>query len=185
MSKIKLTKKWEVLLIHHTHTDIGYTQSQEVIEFYHVNFIKQVIEILEGLRVQGKEKDFKWVCEAFWGVETFLRRVDESWRKRFETCVKNGGIELTGSYLNMTELIDDQVLKNQIKKSVDYGKSIEKEVRCAMTADINGYSWGFVDALAENGIENLLSCVHTHHGMYPLFRKLMPFYWESEKGIKC
>lgn len=184
MSKIKLTKKWEVLLIHHTHTDIGYTQSQEVIEFYHVNFIKQVIEILEGLRVQGKEKDFKWVCEAFWGVETFLRRVDESWRKRFETCVKNGGIELTGSYLNMTELIDDQVLKNQIKKSVDYGKSIEKEVRCAMTADINGYSWGFVDALAENGIENLLSCVHTHHGMYPLFRKLMPFYWESEKGNK-
>lgn len=182
MSNIKLMKKWEVLLIHHTHTDIGYTQSQEVIEFYHVNFIKQVIEILEDLRVEGKEKEFKWVCETFWGVEIFLRSVDESWKQRFEMCVKNGGIELTGSYLNMTELIDDNVLKNQIKKSVDYGKRVNKEIKCAMTADINGYSWGFIDALAENGIENLLSCVHTHHGMYPLFRKITPFYWESETG---
>ncbi|MGL4374784.1 MAG: glycosyl hydrolase family 38, partial [Turicibacter sp.] len=184
MSEIKLNKKWEVLLLHHTHTDIGYTQSQETIEFYHVNFIKQAIEIAEGLRAQGKEHEFTWVCEAFWGIENFLKSVDNSWKNRFETCVKNGSIEVTGSYLNMTELIDDDVLRNQLKKSVDYGKSIGLDVKCAMTADINGYSWGLVDALYENGIENLLSCVHSHHGMYPLFKKQTPFYWESEKGNK-
>lgn len=179
-----LNKKWEVLLIHHTHTDIGYTQSQEVIEHYHVHFIKQAIEMLENLRSEGKEHEFTWVCEAFWGVECFLKEVDESWKKRFDRCVQNGSIEITGSYLNMTELIEDEVLRNQIKKAKDYGQTLNKEVKCAMTADINGYAWGFVDALAAHGIENLLSCVHSHHGMYPLFKKQTPFYWESETGRK-
>ncbi|WP_297713901.1 hypothetical protein [Clostridium sp.] len=184
MSKNKLNRKWEVLLVHHSHTDIGYTHSQEIIEFYHVNFIKQAIEIAESLRADNRENEFVWVCEAFWAVEQFLKEVDDEWKKRFEVCVKNGSIEVTGNYLNMTELVDEKILKNQIKKSVDYGKSINKEIKSAMTADINGYSYGYIDALKENGIENLLSCVHTHHGMYPLFRKHGPFYWESEKGNK-
>ena len=184
MSKNKLKRKWEVLLVHHSHTDIGYTHSQETIEFYHVNFIKQAIEIAESLRVDNRENEFVWVCETFWVVEQFLKEVDDEWKRRFEVCIKNGSIEITGNYLNMTELVDEQVLKNQIKKSVDYGKSINKNIRSAMTADINGYSCGYIDALNENGIKNLLSCVHTHHGMYPLFRKHGPFYWKSEKGNK-
>ena len=72
MSKNKLNRKWEVLLVHHSHTDIGYTHSQEIIEFYHVNFIKQAIEIAESLRADNRENEFVWVCEAFWAVEQFL-----------------------------------------------------------------------------------------------------------------
>ena len=128
MSKNKLNRKWEVLLVHHSHTDIGYTHSQEIIEFYHVNFIKQAIEIAESLRADNRENEFVWVCEAFWAVEQFLKEVDDEWKKRFEVCVKNGSIEVTGNYLNMTELVDEKILKNQIKKSVDYGKSINKEI---------------------------------------------------------
>ena len=53
-----------------------------------------------------------------------------------------------------------------------------------MTADINGYAWGYADALYENGIRHLFSCVHTHHGMFPLNQKQTPFYWQSPKGNK-
>lgn len=51
-----------------------------------------------------------------------------------------------------------------------------------MTADVNGYSWGFADILAQQGVTRLMSSIHTHHGYHPLFRKQTPFYWESPKG---
>ncbi|MGL5348146.1 MAG: hypothetical protein ACRDA3_12410 [Peptostreptococcaceae bacterium] len=184
MLKQDLKKKWEVLLIHHTHTDIGYTQTQENIEYYHVNFIKQAIEIAEGLRKENRENEFVWVCECFWNIEVFLNAVDNSWEERLNTCIKNGSIEVSGNYLNLNELIDYDVLKNHTKKAVDYAKNLGININSAMTADINGYAWGYADALYENGITNLLSCVHTHHGMYPLFKKQTPFYWQTPKGEK-
>lgn len=184
MEQIRLDKKWEVLLIHHSHTDIGYTQSQETIELYHVNFIKQAIEICELLRENGKEGEFIWTCESFWGVECFLKDTDDSWKTRFEQCIKNGGIEITANYLNFNELIDYDVLKNQTMKAIEYCNNIGINVKSAMTADINGYGEGYADALYDCGVRNLLSCVHTHHGMYPLFKKQTPFYWETKKGNK-
>lgn len=184
MEKCKLNKKWEILLIHHTHTDIGYTQTQEQIELYHVNFIKQAIEIAESLRMENREDEFKWVCESFWNIEVFLKEVDDSWKNRLNQCILNNSIEITGNYLNLNELVDYHVLKKHTLKAVNYGKMIGKTINSAITADINGYAWGYSDALYESGIKNLFSCVHTHHGMYPLFKKQTPFYWQTSKGGK-
>ena len=41
-------------LIHHSHTDIGYTDRQEKISRYHVNFIKQAMAILDKI-VSGED----------------------------------------------------------------------------------------------------------------------------------
>jgi hypothetical protein len=51
-----------------------------------------------------------------------------------------------------------------------------------MTADVNGFGWGFATALLDAGVENLFTCVHTHHGMYPLGRTQVPFWWEDPDG---
>ncbi|WP_187274099.1 hypothetical protein [Paenibacillus sp. N3.4] len=51
------------------HTDIGYTDRQEKIERYHVNFIKQAIEISESA-YEGKRPEwngFRWICETIGG----------------------------------------------------------------------------------------------------------------------
>ena len=42
-----MEKMWNVYLIHHSHTDIGYTERQEKIMRYHYDFIRQAIEILD------------------------------------------------------------------------------------------------------------------------------------------
>lgn len=36
-----MEKMWNVYLIHHSHTDIGYTERQEKIMRYHYDFIRQ------------------------------------------------------------------------------------------------------------------------------------------------
>ncbi|MHC4342052.1 MAG: glycoside hydrolase family 38 N-terminal domain-containing protein, partial [Planctomycetota bacterium] len=163
-------------LIHHSHTDIGYTDTQQRIERLHVDFIRQALEILED------RPGFKWTCETFWAVERFLEEATDHERAAFDTAVKSGSIGLSASYLNFSELIGEAVLRAVSARAARYGASIEAEIRCAMTADINGYGWGFAQALFDAGTRNLFSCIHTHHGMYPLGRVQTPFWWETGRG---
>ncbi len=172
--------KWTVFLLHHSHTDIGYTERQERIRRWQIDFIRQAIDAGE---TQG-EKGFRWICETFWPVEGFLAAADRSLRERFIALVKRGVIDLSASYLNMSELAGRQLQYEMIRRSVEFGKTIGVPVRSALTADINGYGWGYSEVLAECGVENLFSCVHTHHGLFPLYRKQIPFWWTTPSGKK-
>ena len=169
-------KPWTLYLIHHSHTDIGYTELQGRIARWHVDFIRQALEAVENTR------GFKWQCECFWQVERFLEEASPSERDRFLDAVRNGRIGISGSYLNFSELLDMDNLMAVTRRAAKFGQEAGLEVRSAMTADINGYSWGFSQALADSGIENLFTCIHTHHGMYPLGRQQTGFWWESPQG---
>lgn len=178
--------KRTLYLVHHSHTDIGYTDRQEKISRYHVDFIKSVIgfltEIEEGTRPQWT--GFKYTCENYWQVEQFMANSTPEEQAKFETFVKKGWIDVSLSYLNMTELVDEAVLNKMFAKGRRYLDQFGLGLNSAMTADINGFSWGYAEAMYQNGIENLFSCLHTHHGMFPLFKKQLPFWWETQTGNK-
>ena len=84
----------------------------------------------------------------------------------------------------MNDLICEDILSSRIAQAAEYSKSIGVPVRSGMAADVNGFSWGYGDCLYENGIINFYSCLHPHHGMFPLYKKYIPFYWETPKGNK-
>ncbi|MBM7684278.1 hypothetical protein JOD43_004502, partial [Pullulanibacillus pueri] len=111
-----------------------------------------------------------------------MEQSSEETRNQFIQALRRGDIELSGTYLNMTELADYEILSDLFAKAQTFAQSIDVPVTSAMTADINGYSWGYSQAMYDSGIRNLLSCVHTHHGMYAIGRKQFPFYWETPKG---
>ena len=179
-----MKRNWTVYLIHHSHTDIGYTERQDKIATYHRDFICQAVDILDEIHNgTGKEaQGFKWQCENFWQVRNFYASASDSYIERFEKYVQGGEIGLSGNYLNLTELVSYDVLFERIGLAKEYGRKIGYPVRSAMCADINGMAWGYADALAENEIQHLYTCIHPHHGMFPLGKKLQPFYWESPKN---
>lgn len=179
-------KNWEIYLIHHSHTDIGYTERQEKLMNYHKDFILQAIQILDDIH-SGKLKDcegFKWQCENQWQIENFYASATPEQKGKFEEYVKTGEIGLSGNYLNMTELVDREVLYSRTMKAKKFGEGIGVEIKSGMSADINGYAWGYPDVLGECGVENLLCALHPHHGMFPLYRKQQPFYWQGPKKNK-
>jgi Glycosyl hydrolases family 38 N-terminal domain./Glycosyl hydrolases family 38 C-terminal domain. len=183
---MNLRKNWKIFLIHHSHTDIGYTERQDKIIRYHCDYIRQAIDILNNLHYNNKKETngFVWQCENYWQVKNFYEQASESYKKDFEKYVKSEEIGLSGNYLNLTELISYDVLFSRLAQAKNYGDSIGVPVKSGMTADINGFAWGYADALAGNGIENLFSCLHPHHGMFPLYKKQIPFYWQGPKGKK-
>ena len=92
-----LNKKWTVYLIHHSHTDIGYTERQEKIARYHYAFIRQAIEALDYSHASGEEKyqGFVWQCENFWQVKQFYHYASQKEKIKFESYVKSGEIGLS------------------------------------------------------------------------------------------
>ncbi|MEC0089609.1 glycoside hydrolase family 38 N-terminal domain-containing protein [Paenibacillus macquariensis] len=179
-----LTRNWKIYAIHHSHSDIGYTERQEKIEQYHVDFIRQAVRISNEVEAgrHTEWKGFKWNCETFWAVERFLEQADENEKEQFVLALKRRDLELSGTYLNLSELVDYDILRRKLSAAGLFGRSVGVPVTSAMTADINGYSWGYAQALLDAGIDSLLSNVHTHHGMFPIGRKQTPFYWETSKG---
>lgn len=173
-------------LIHHSHTDIGYTDRQEKISRHHVNYIRQVIHFLKDIET-GKTpqwEGYKYVCENYWQVEQFLARATDEEKTAFEKYVEKGFIDISLTYLNFTELVDPVMLDKKFATAKDYVNQFNRKFDSAMTADINGFSWGYVDIMYKNGVRNFFSCLHTHHGMFPLFKKQLPFYWEGQSGEK-
>ena len=54
----------EILLLHHTHTDIGYTSPQPVIFELHKRYIEQAIELAERNASNDSNCQFKWTFEV-------------------------------------------------------------------------------------------------------------------------
>ncbi|MGL4800066.1 MAG: hypothetical protein ACRCWY_11835 [Cellulosilyticaceae bacterium] len=173
-----LDRKWKVYVIHHSHTDIGYTDLQEKIMYNHMDYIRKATEMT------ARHKGFKWNCESYYCVEKYLEEATQEEIKDFIEQVKEGGMGLSANYLNFTDLVDKHILTKHTKKMVDCFKGYDIDVKVAMNADINGISMGALDAYVENGIEFLYTNIHCHHGMYPLYQNQVPFYWEAKSGKK-
>lgn len=181
---MKLNKKYTVYLIQHSHTDIGYTKSPELTINEQLEYLYFLIgkfeEILAGRLPEYQ--NYKWVCESFIIVERFLKTASSEDIERFIKLVKLGKIEVTGMYANLAEVLDADILEAMIKRAKTAEAKYGIDVSCAMNADINGISRDYGRALSANGIHNYFIAVHTHHGMYPLFKKQQAFKWDLGDG---
>jgi hypothetical protein len=151
-------------LIHHAHTDVGYTDRQEKIAWNHAKYLESVVDILREAEKNPKWTGFCWNVETFWMLEQFLGRGNPAYIQDFWRFVREGKIGLSGSYLNGTDLTDETVLRETLEECRRTAKKQGIALKSAMTADINGYPWGFASILAGAGVRRLLSAVHTHHG---------------------
>lgn len=171
-------------VIHHSHTDIGYTARQEKIYRDHADYLRQVLCILRRIDAgeTDHEKGFCWQCENYWQIENFLKYADDRDRADLVRYIREGRIGLSGSYLNLTDLIDEQVMREHLGYARKWADSAGARMNSAMTADVNGYSAGLPDLLAEAGVTRLYTAVHTHHGMYPLGHNPAFFRWRGPQG---
>lgn len=179
----RLTRTWTVCLIHHAHTDIGYTDLQSVIRRRHVHFLDEALRLIRGMRdgdvsLQG----FVWTVECFWSLEQWLREATAGRQAELAAAIRDGHIGLSGTYLHYTELADAELLEHKLQAGSDYANSIGVPLDTAVSADVNGFGWGYAQKLHDAGIRNLLVCVHSHHGMPPIGRRQAPFLWETPQG---
>ena len=170
-----------IYLVHHTHTDIGYTHEQPVVVDLHCQFIDQAIEACERSAGDPAGSQLKWTCETTYPLLQWLRNRPARQIERFQRLEKAGRIEVTGMFTVSCQAMSSEGLYRQLylveRLRRDYGFTIDT----AMQSDINGQHWGLVETLLDSGIKGFSMAINEHFGHAPLTRP-NGFYWQGATG---
>lgn len=172
----------EIYLVHHSHTDIGYTHPQPVVMELHRRFIDQALDYIDQTRDWPFESRFRWTCEVTGITLDWWNQAEPAQQARFLAAVERGQLEVAAAGWNMTPLMDHAMLLDTLKP-IQFFRSLGIPVRSAMNSDVNGWPWGAVDALLDHGITGFSMAINPHFGYAPMPRP-RGVWWEGASGRK-
>ncbi|MDD5198298.1 MAG: glycoside hydrolase family 38 C-terminal domain-containing protein [Terrimicrobiaceae bacterium] len=174
-----------IYLVHHTHTDIGFTNEQPVVMDLHAQFIDQAIDLCEQTADYPKGSALKWTCEAMGTVLYWLRHRSDRQIQRFVDLEKQDRIEVTGTFGVFSQCIPHEAMYRQFYPAEKLRKDYGIKVTTAMHCDINGHNWGMVEAMLDCGIDAFSMAINENVGR-AAFNRQRPngFYWEGASGRK-
>lgn len=179
-TEILPAERWTVYLVQHTHTDIGYTKPQTEILTEHLRYIDYAIEYCEATADYPDDAKFRWTCEASWAVREWLRIRPAEQVERFLRFVKNGQIEVTAMFFNMSELSGENAYKTFLAPIARFHE-LGIPVETAMQDDVNGVAWCLADYLPDLGVKYLTMGSNGHRALIPFDRPTL-YRWESPSG---
>lgn len=182
----------ELWLLPHSHTDIGYSDRQEVVEQKHWRYLEDAIELARRTTDYPSGAQFKWNVEVLWPVETYLDQASPEQRAAVIDAVQRGWIGLEALPANvLTGLCHPEEQFRLFDLARRLGEVCGVPIRTAMITDIPSYTWSLVPAMAQSGVRFLSSgpnYMPTHadggdrigYALKAWADK--PFYWTSPSG---
>src|SRR6266700_7761745 len=129
----------EILLVHHSHLDVGYTHSQPILWELQQEYLTQVVAWLEDT-VSDLEAGAapKWTCEATEPVLRWIDRSPQSLIDRFFALCRIGRIGLTALRWHTTALADAASLRRLLngKRTLEAVSGLPIQVACQF--DVTG-----------------------------------------------
>ena len=175
-------RHWQMNMVQHTHTDIGYTRSQMEILAEHQRYIDYALDYCDATDSYPEFAQFKWTCEIAWAVSEYLKNKPAKQIERLKQRVDEGRIEIAGMYLNFDELPDEQTLAASLAPlKLFREKGLKAEL--AMQNDVNGIGWCFSEFFPDLGVKYINMGTHGHRALI-CFDKPTVFWWESPSGKK-
>jgi alpha-mannosidase len=168
-------------LIHHSHTDIGYTHDQPIVFDMHERFISEALMLAERSANSDSHGAFRWTVENTYVLNRWLQHATTAEIDRFQAMERAGRIEVTGMFANLTPLLDANELVESLQLAGRLRRDYGFTITSAMNCDVNGENWPLVDLLLDAGIEGFTMAINTHFGGAPLNRP-NPFHWQGPSG---
>ena len=176
MSRIR-----RLLLLGHTHHDVGYTNSPRIIDGMHAEIVGEVLRLAVEDTGGAEDPDrFRWTFEVARPVLNFLRSATPAEADRLRDLVADGTLSVTGGYLNLTQLPDLPEFEAAYR-SLQTIRDAGIPVRTEQHGDVNGIAWGAADAMLDAGIDRLVMALNPDHGRAPREQPSV-FWWEAPSG---
>jgi alpha-mannosidase len=172
----------EILVLHHSHLDVGYTHSQPVAWELHREYIDQALDLLDataGWPDDGSRP--KWTCEVTAPVLKWLETVSGADVERFRAHVRAGRLSVGAMRFNITPLMDAGQLRRQLEPVAGLRAKLGAPIRAAHQHDINGVPWPLADVLLDHGVDLLTMAVNRHLGNHVRPRPGV-FRWRAPSG---
>ena len=176
MSKIKT-----IYVCNHAHTDIGFTDYQDLALRQHGEFVGQALDLIEATDGFPAPSRYRWTIETTGPFLKYLRQAGKGEIERFRHWHEQGRIDIAAMQYNMTPLLNVE----QMHRSLYPLRAIRDEfgfsVEAAMQDDVNGVSWLFADLLHDLGIKFYTAAINPIRGARP---KPFPgaFRWQGPSG---
>jgi len=178
---VPFKRQWTVFLYTHSHVDIGYTQSQDVVKkitarnlINAMNIAKQTESYPEGAR-------YIWNTEAVWATENFLREATPEQKIAFIEAVKKGQVALDANYASFnTSVCSDEELLRIFQAGLRINKLTGIKSNTMVQIDVPGISWGMAQAAAQYGIKGIIDFPNSSYHNNTLFQR--PFYFVAPDG---
>jgi len=170
-----------IYLVHHSHTDIGFTSDPPVVWDMQARFVDEALDLAERHADQSGEGAFRWTVETTAILQYWLRHASTAQIDRLIRLEKAGRVEVTGMFLNITPLYDADQLIESLQAVGELRRTYGFDIRHAMNCDVNGENWPLVDLLLDAGIEGFTMAINTHFGG-PVRPRPLPFRWQGPSG---
>lgn len=164
----------QVDIIHHTHTDVGYTDLPSVVRDKQVRYLDAAIELCRS------QPGFRWTVESLIELDDWWAQAPPARRDEFLRLVKAGRMDVMGLPFNQTPLLDAR----QWDRMFEWiPASLWRAVapRAAMQNDVNGFPRAGAKRLLDRGIGHLLMGINADSGGPPFFRP-SAFWWKQPDG---
>ncbi|RKP53002.1 hypothetical protein D7Z26_14775 [Cohnella endophytica] len=178
MPKIK-----EVLVLHHSHLDVGYTHAQPILLQLQKNYIDQALRLCEETENWAPENKFRWTCESSYPVLSWLEEARPEQVDRFTRYLHNGQMSLSASYMHNTPLCSAEEMARMLYPVKQLRSRFGIEIKTAIHHDVNGQPWPYSQLLLDAGVEFFIMGINIHFGGFPLTRP-NAFHWQAPDGKK-
>jgi len=168
-------------LIHHSHTDLGYTHPQPVVRHLHVRYIDAALREIERTLGYPQGARMKWTCETLYPVFDWLAQASSEDRERFTAFEREGLMEVTASWSILTQSCPPRAWQWMLDRLEQARGEYGFTIRSAMLSDINGVPWTLPDRFVGHGVSNFSMSINEHFGK-SIFPRLKPFRWRGPQG---
>src|SRR5919199_399207 len=134
-------------VVNHSHTDIGFTDYQDVCFRQHGEFIDRALDLCEATAHYPEEARYRWTCEVTGTTERYLRNASQEQRDRFLYWHQRGAVDVGAMQYNLTPLLNIEQLHRSLYPVRRLREQYGIDIRSAMQCDVNGVSWLFADLL--------------------------------------
>lgn len=171
-----------IAIVHHVHTDFGYTDHPQQAKLEHVKYIDNAIDYVLASSHYPEGARFCWTQEQLYPLRQWWEGASEARKKKFFEAVKTGRLEITGTPFNVTAFMDRDewdVAMHWIEDSLWDAC----DIRSAMQIDINGMHTGGMEAAYDRGVKNFWIGPNFYLGVPPMPAP-SAFWWKIAEGKK-
>lgn len=161
-------------IVHHTHTDVGYTELPFVVRELQKRYLDTAIDACVA------DAGFRWTVESLVELDDWWKTAPGARRNQFLALVKSGRMDVMGMPFNQTPFLN-AMQWTQMMRWIPESLWNACGIRAAMQNDVNGFPRAGAYALLNHGVKHLLMGLNADSGGPP-FRRPDAFWWKLPDG---
>ena len=175
-------RKWNLLLVPHTHLDVGYTDYQEKVAEI------QSRELDEAMALIREHPGFRYSPDGYWSVRQYMAGRSEEQQKQLFQMVKDKKIFVpTVEASLLTGFASLETLIRSLYPAFEFHQKHGGDSDYADITDVPSYSWSYSSVLSSAGLKYFVAGSDNDNGPILLYSRLnekSPFWWEGPDGNK-